>query len=150
MRKKTKKKTSQKNIGTITKIKCKQGTGYILDREATEKIGHLLIPKIEDKEKFRPVVSDNIKRFRNSFKTGDEIPTLTDLELEVVNYLVDEYPLIKYLVDIETSTGLTRKTVSKKIIPVLLDYNLIEKPKNKSKGFVATQAGKRYIEKNFS
>ena len=150
MKKKTKSEKASENSGKIVQIKTKQGTAYLFDRETTEKFGHHLLPKIEDKEKFRPVISDDIKQFRDSFKVGEEIPTLTELELEVLNYLADEYPLIKYLVDIETSTGLTRKTISQKIVPVLLDYNLVKKPKNKSKGFVATRVGKTYIEKNFS
>jgi len=81
---------------------------------------------------------------------GNQIPTLDADELKVLNFLNDIHPEIKTQADIEQATGITRKTISKTILPVLKQYNLAGNPPNKKTGVIITQTGLEYIENHFS
>lgn len=95
----------------------------------------LAAQKLQEPEK-----TDNVQK----------IPKVDSDELKVLNYLVEQYPQIKYLADIEANSKITRKTISNNIMPVLAKQGLAERPQGKKQGFVATEKGKEYIEKHFS
>jgi hypothetical protein len=85
--------------------------------------------------------SDSVKR----------IPTLTTDEVEVLDYLNDQYPTIKYQEDITDSCKdiRSRKTM-KGILDRLITYQLISRPEGRSTGYVIADKGKDYHREYYS
>jgi len=81
---------------------------------------------------------------------NQEVPTLTEEELKVLNYLAEEFPQIRYQTDIEQATGFSRKTIGKKVLPVLRKYGFVGTPSGKKNGVVITKDGRDYVENHFS
>jgi len=74
-----------------------------------------------------------------------EIPTLTEDEVEVLNYLKEQFPTIRYQEDINSIFKIKRdrKTI-KALLDDMMTKDLVSRPENKSKGYLITPFGQEY------
>lgn len=78
----------------------------------------------------------------------DDLPTLTEDEANVLDYLKNEYPQIRFQQDIVSSCDRDRKTI-RTILDRLMVYRLVSRPEGKLRGYVITTQGQKYIEDYF-
>lgn len=87
--------------------------------------------------------------FLTAIKRTNTIPTLTEDEANVLDFLYQEFPQIRFQEDIASACKRDRKTIGV-ILNTLLKYNLITRPRDKQKGYVITPLGRDFIEEHFS
>lgn len=73
------------------------------------------------------------------------VPPLDEQDVKVLNYLNDKSPQVRFQTDIESVTGLTRKTIGQVILLRLKEYGLVGSPDGRKNGVVITPAGRKYI-----
>lgn len=78
----------------------------------------------------------------------DDIPTLTEDEAQVLNYLNEEHPQIRYQQDIVAVCKRDRKTI-RVCLKKLMECRFVSLPESKKKGYVITSDGKDYLNKHF-
>lgn len=78
----------------------------------------------------------------------DVIPTLTEDEAQVLNYLNEEHPQIRYQQDIVAVCKRDRKTI-RVCLKKLTECRFVSLPEGKKRGYVITSDGKDYLNKHF-
>ena len=89
-----------------------------------------------------------------------DMPTLTEDEIEILDYLKEECPQIRHWYEIaaifstEEKEKKGKKEKGRKAIEkhlnILMGYKLASRPDGRKKGYAITDQGKQYIEKYFS
>lgn len=89
--------------------------------------------------------------YAESQNNPEEEPALLEDEVEILDYLYQEFPTIRYMQDIN---AIFPKSRDHKTLKVMLDgmiqKNLVSRPPNRAKGYIITSYGRDYHSKYYT
>lgn len=135
---------------------CDSSPQRVFIEQALKRVeADLARPNGKDKQEEGPLFGfkEGAERIRRKRAEGeqdraDDVPTLTEDEVAVLDYLNKEHPQIRFQQDILSACGRDRKTV-KTILDKLMACALVSRPEGKQRGYVITTQGRKYLEDHF-